>query len=353
MIEISRHLLNEDDTVASALKLLNSLGKELTLFILDSSEKLVGVVTDGDIRRALVKGVQLSDPVKLVMFTEFKYLQWDKYSLSNLRKYREENVKILPIVDVNFKIIRLIKFDVIYSVLPIDVIIMAGGVGERLRPLTLETPKPMLLIGGKPILEHNIDRLRMFGINNIFISVRYLSHKIETYFGDGKEKGLRINYIREEKPLGTIGSVKLVQNYQNDVILIINSDVLTNIDYEDMYKTFIESKADLAVASIGYSVNIPYAIIDIDTNNEVRSLREKPTYTYYANAGIYMINRKYFELIPENEHFNATDLIDSMIRNKAKVVSYKLIGYWLDIGRHEDFQKAQEDIKHLKFWNKI
>lgn len=350
MIEISRHLLNEDDTVASALKLLNSLGKELTLFILDSSEKLVGVVTDGDIRRALVKGVQLSDPVKLVMFTEFKYLQWDKYSLSNLRKYREENVKILPIVDVNFKIIRLIKFDVIYSVLPIDVIIMAGGVGERLRPLTLETPKPMLLIGGKPILEHNIDRLRMFGINNIFISVRYLSHKIETYFGDGKEKGLRINYIREEKPLGTIGSVKLVQNYQNDVILIINSDVLTNIDYEDMYKTFIESRADLAVASIGYSVNIPYAIIDIDTNNEVRSLREKPTYTYYANAGIYMINRKYFELIPENEHFNATDLIDSMIRNKAKVVSYKLIGYWLDIGRHEDFQKAQEDIKHLKFW---
>ena len=350
MIEISRHLLNEDDTVASALKLLNSLGKELTLFILDSSEKLVGVVTDGDIRRALVKGVQLSDPVKLVMFTEFKYLQWDKYSLSNLRKYREENVKILPIVDVNFKIIRLIKFDVIYSVLPIDVIIMAGGVGERLRPLTLETPKPMLLIGGKPILEHNIDRLRMFGINNIFISVRYLSHKIETYFGDGKDKGLRINYIREEKPLGTIGSVKLVQNYQNDVILIINSDVLTNIDYEDMYKTFIESRADLAVASIGYSVNIPYAIIDIDTNNEVRSLREKPTYTYYANAGIYMINRKYFELIPENEHFNATDLIDSMIRNKAKVVSYKLIGYWLDIGRHEDFQKAQEDIKHLKFW---
>lgn len=350
MIEISRHLLNEDDTVASALKLLNSLGNELTLFILDSSEKLVGVVTDGDIRRALVKGVQLSDPVKLVMFTEFKYLQWDKYSLSNLRKYREENVKILPIVDVNFKIIRLIKFDVIYSVLPIDVIIMAGGVGERLRPLTLETPKPMLLIGGKPILEHNIDRLRMFGINNIFISVRYLSHKIETYFGDGKEKGLRINYIREEKPLGTIGSVKLVQNYQNDVILIINSDVLTNIDYEDMYKTFIESGADLAVASIGYSVNIPYAIIDIDTNNEVRSLREKPTYTYYANAGIYMINRKYFELIPENEHFNATDLIDSMIRNKAKVVSYKLIGYWLDIGRHEDFQKAQEDIKHLKFW---
>jgi dTDP-glucose pyrophosphorylase len=350
MIEISRHLLNEDDTVASALKLLNSLGKELTLFILDSSEKLVGVVTDGDIRRALVKGVQLTDPVKLVMFTEFKYLKWDKYSLSNLRKYREENVKILPIVDVNFKIIRLIKFDVIYSVLPIDVIIMAGGVGERLRPLTLETPKPMLLIGGKPILEHNIDRLRMFGINNIFISVRYLSHKIETYFGDGKEKGLRINYIREEKPLGTIGSVKLVQNYQNDVILIINSDVLTNIDYEDMYKTFIESGADLAVASIGYSVNIPYAIIDIDTNNEVRSLREKPTYTYYANAGIYMINRKYFELIPENEHFNATDLIDSMIRNKAKVVSYKLIGYWLDIGRHEDFQKAQEDIKHLKFW---
>ena len=350
MIEISRHLLNEDDTVASALKLLNSLGKELTLFILDSSEKLVGVVTDGDIRRALVKGVQLSDPVKLVMFTEFKYLQWDKYSLSNLRKYREENVKILPIVDVNFKIIRLIKFDVIYSVLPIDVIIMAGGVGERLRPLTLETPKPMLLIGCKPILEHNIDRLRMFGINNIFISVRYLSHKIETYFGDGKDKGLRINYIREEKPLGTIGSVKLVQNYQNDVILIINSDVLTNIDYEDMYKTFIESRADLAVASIGYSVNIPYAIIDIDTNNEVRSLREKPTYTYYANAGIYMINRKYFELIPENEHFNATDLIDSMIRNKAKVVSYKLIGYWLDIGRHEDFQKAQEDIKHLKFW---
>jgi dTDP-glucose pyrophosphorylase len=348
VIDISRHTLKASETVTSALQQLNSLGEDLTLFILDESEKLVGVVTDGDIRRALVKDIQLSDPVSRIMFTQFKYLQWSNYSLNNLRKFREGNIKILPIVDDNFRILRLINFGTVYSVLPLDVVIMAGGKGVRLRPLTLETPKPMLLIGEKPILEHTIDRLVKYGINNIFISVHYLAHKIESYFGDGTNNGLIINYIREEKQLGTIGSVKLTDGYQNDIILIINSDILTNIDYEDMYQTYMESGADMVIASIAYYVTVPYAILDT-VDNEVKSLKEKPTYTYYANAGIYMVNKKYFGLIPYNEHFNATDLIDKMIEKNAKVVSYNLLGYWLDIGRHEDFQKAQEDIKHIKF----
>jgi NDP-sugar pyrophosphorylase family protein len=165
-----------------------------------------------------------------------------------------------------------------------------------------------------------------------------LAEQIIDYFGNGEEKGINITYVREPKPLGTIGSVSLVKEFKNDTILVMNSDLFTNINYEDFYQDFLESNADISIATIPYNVSIPYAILNFKENT-VSSFEEKPSYTYYANAGIYLIKKKMLERIPNGGIFHATDLLQSLIDDNKKVIKYPIIGYWVDIGRHEDFAK--------------
>ena len=163
---------------------------------------------------------------------------------------------------------------------------MAGGRGQRLQPLTNTVPKPLLKVGDKAIMEHNLDRLALFGIDDFWISVKYLGEQIENYFGSGNQKNVKIEYVWENEPLGTIGAVSQIQNFEHDYVLITNSDLLTNIDYEQFFLDFIKQKADLAVLTIPYQVNIPYAVLEMN-NGTVKSFKEKPTYTYYSNGGIY------------------------------------------------------------------
>jgi NDP-sugar pyrophosphorylase family protein len=225
---------------------------------------------------------------------------------------------------------------------------MAGGRGTRLKPLTDDTPKPLLNIADKPIIEHNIDRLISYGIDDFWLSINYLGDQLMDYFKNGEIKGVHINYVTEDRPLGTVGAVRAIKNLQHDTVLITNSDILTNLDYEDFYKDFIQSDADLSVVTIPYEVLIPYAVLDTE-KEWVKSFKEKPTYTYYSNGGIYLIKKDLLNLIPEDEFFNATDLMEELIKQNKNVKSYPLRGYWLDIGKHEDFKKAQEDFKHIKF----
>src|SRR5690606_36251925 len=230
-----------------------------------------------------------------------------------------------------------------------DALLMAGGEGKRLRPLTEKTPKPLLKIGEKPIIEYNIDRLRNVGIKNVNISVNYLAEQLVEYFGDGSERGLNIKYVHEDKPLGTIGSILLVDNFDHEDIIVMNSDLLTNIDYADFFKTFKASDADMAVAATSYHVDVPYAVLEVNDKNVVKSLREKPRYTYFSNAGIYIMKKQLLKMIPPNQFFDITHLMDRVIEMKLKLITYPINGYWLDIGKHEDFKKAQEDVKHIKF----
>jgi len=232
------------------------------------------------------------------------------------------------------------------SILPLRAVIMAGGKGERLRPLTENTPKPMLPLGDKPIIEHNIDRLISFGIDTITISVRYLSDQIINYFGNGSSKGITINYIEEDEPLGTIGCLSQIGKIDHEAILVLNSDVFTNINFEDFYLTFEDENADMAVASIPYSVDIPYAIMELN-DNCITSFKEKPKNTYYANAGIYLIKKESLAHIPKNTFFNATDLMDAIMARTGKLIHSPITGYWIDIGKHDDYNKAREIIKHF------
>lgn len=346
MIDFQRYLIPDTASVREALVTLNKLsGDVLTLFVLDAEDCMVGTLTDGDIRRNLVAGCSLDDKVSVVMHRNFHYIEENNPDVGMIKKLRESDIVLLPSLDSERHIVHVYNLKKHISVLPLDVVLMAGGKGERLRPLTERIPKPLLLVGKKPIIDYNIDRLIHFGVENISVTVNYLKEQIEDHFKEPRD-GVMIKCVREQSFLGTIGAVKNIDSFQNDTVLVMNSDLFTNIDYEDFYLDFHDSGADMAVAAIPYSVNVPYGIFELD-GQDVQGIREKPTYNYYANAGIYLIRRKLLDIIPENAFYNATDFMEAVISKGYKVTQFSLTGYWIDIGKLEDYKKAQEFVKHL------
>lgn len=342
------HLISSGTIIREALKVLDKLSLDAVLFVVDDQKKLVGSLTDGDVRRGLIKGVTVNQPVDDVIQTKPHFIRKGEQDLKKVVKYREKNYRIIPVLDKNDRIVNIINFRFLKSYLPVDVVIMAGGEGTRLRPLTENVPKPLLEVGGKPVLEHNLNRLYVYGMDDFWISVNYLGNQIEDFFGDGSHNNVNIEYVREDKPLGTIGAVSKIDNFKHDYILITNSDILTNLDYENLFLHFLNDDADMAVVTIPYKVDIPYAVLET-TNGHVMSLKEKPTFTYYSNGGIYLIKREIAAQIPKNRFFDATDLMEKLINAGKKVISHPFTGYWLDIGKHEDLQKAQKDISSINF----
>lgn len=343
-----QHLIQRGSTIKDALKLLNELAKDAILFVIDNDDILIGSLTDGDVRRGLINGYSIDDNIEYFIQDNPKYVSKGEKNFQKVIQFRENNYRVLPIVDSKKRVVNVINFREIKSYLPVDAVIMAGGKGQRLLPLTKQTPKPMLKVGEKPIIEHNIDRLALFGIDDFWISVNYLGEQIESYFGDGATKNVHISYVRENKPLGTIGAVSQIQDFKHEYILITNSDLLTNLDYEHFFLDFLAQDAEMAVVTIPYQVNIPYAVLETE-DGRVLNFKEKPTYTYYSNGGVYLVKRSSFDHLPKEEFFNATDLMEVLIKQGKKVYSYNLLGYWLDIGNPQDFEKAQNDIKNIKF----
>lgn len=345
---VERHIISQQTLVLEALERMDALASDATLFVVDDFFRLIGSLTDGDIRRGLMKGFTVDMPVSNFAKANPKFLKQRSINIQDVKTWRERNVKIIPIIDHDGQIVDVINFGKQISYLPIDAVIMAGGLGSRLLPLTLETPKPLLIVGTKPIIEYNIDRLIAHGIKKINISVKYLGEKIVDKFGDGCNKNAQIKYIFEEEPLGTIGAVSKIYDFANEYILVMNSDLLTNIDLEDMFTTLVANDGDMIVATTPYQVKVPYGIIE-SSNGLITELKEKPTFTYYSNAGIYIFKRDVISYIPKDSFFNATDLMQALMNVKKKVLQFPILGYWLDIGRHEDYAKAQIDINHIRF----
>lgn len=348
MRHYKEHLILSGTTIRKALEVLEKLSHDAISFIVDDGDRLIGSLTDGDVRRGLIKGAELDQPVDDIIQSNPRFIRKGDQDIQKVIEYRENDFKIIPILDQQDHIVNVINFGVLKSYLPIDAVIMAGGKGTRLRPLTSNTPKPLLKVGDKPILEHNIQRLSLFGLDDFWISLNYLGEQIEDYFGNGHSKNLNINYIWESEPLGTIGSLAGIDNFIHDYVLVTNSDILTNLDYEDFFLRFKEADADFAVVTIPYKVDIPYAVLET-TNGHIVDFKEKPTYTYYSNGGIYLMKREITNRIPKNSFYNTTDLMEDLIKDNKKVISYPLNGYWLDIGKHEDYEKAQIDIDTIKF----
>jgi len=343
-----KHLLKTGSTIREALARLEILAKDAILFVVDDDDHLVGSLTDGDVRRGLLRGIMIDQAVDEIIQSHPRFIRKDDHDLNKVIEYRENNFRLLPIIDKNNKVINVINFRELKSYLPVDAVIMAGGRGKRLSPLTDEIPKPLLKLGDKPIIEFNLERLALFGIDDFWICLKYLGNQIEDWGGDGRNRNINIQYVYEEEPLGTIGAVSLIKNLSHDYVLVANSDILTNIDYEHFFLDFLKQEADLSVVTIPYAVDIPYAVLETNNGN-VLNFREKPTYTYYSNGGIYLMKKEIINFIPNHKSFDATDLIEMLLRAGRKVASYALAGYWLDIGRHEDYLKAQKDITHIKF----
>lgn len=340
------HLIISGSTVKQALRQLNELSQDAILFVVNEQEQLIGSLTDGDVRRGLLKDYSVSDPIDGIIQGSPKFIRKGDNNIEKIISYREDYYRILPVLDDRNKVVNVINFRNTKSYLPVDAVIMAGGRGQRLQPLTDTIPKPLLKVGDKPIMEHNLDRLASYGIDDFWVSVKYLGEQIESYFGDGKGKNIRIEYVWESFPMGTIGAVSKIKNFEHDYILVTNSDLLTNVDYEHFFLEFIKQDADLAVLTIPYQVNIPYAVLETE-NNFIKSFKEKPTFTYYSNGGIYLMKKEVLQYVPQSFFFNSTDLMEKLIEQKHKVISYPFFGYWLDIGKHDDFKKAQTDLKQL------
>lgn len=342
------HIISKDVTLIEALSRINKLAPEpLVLFVVDESNRMLGTLTDGDSRRALISGASVNDSAEKIMHRNFNYMRSDDIqNVKEIRRQKEMLMKLVPILDDDYHIVDIINLEKFKTRLPVDAVMMAGGKGERLRPLTEKTPKPLLPVGDKAIIDHNVDRLISYGITHISVTVNYLKEQIEAHYQE-QRNGIQIHTVREPKYLGTIGSIKFVPLFYNDTVLLMNSDVFTNIDYEDFYLHFQQHDAEMSVAAIPYNVSIPYGILDLDGRN-IHGLLEKPKYTYYANAGIYLIKRRALNEIPDDTFFNATDLVEKLIAEGRKVIRYPLNGTWIDIGNPQEYQKANDLVKHLK-----
>lgn len=344
-------LIHKDKTLLQVLKQLNDILyksdiSRLILFVVDDYGQVIGSLTDGDVRRSLVKNADLTMKAADVCNRDFLF-EYEKIDFLDLQTYRKKDIKILPILDSDKKLVRIIDLEKTKSQLPLECMIMAGGRGKRLSPLTDTVPKPMLLLGDKPIIEHNIDRLISFGIKKIYISLKYLGEQIKGYLGDGKSKGISIEYIWENEPLGTAGALSLVPKFETDNVLLMNSDLFTDVNFEDLYLNLIAQKADMVVASTEYKIDVPYAVFETK-DNTVTNFKEKPSYIYHSNAGVYIFKKELIDKIPKNEFYDITDLMEKLVKEGGKLIHNPIMGFWIDIGSPVDYKQAQEFIKHIK-----
>ena len=344
-----RYIIKQDETLLSALSRINSIGEgPLVLFAIDEKGRMQGTLTDGDSRRALIAGASVNDPISKVINRNYQSLvDGVDFDVRHLRLQKQMKMHLVPILDKNHHIIDIIDLERFRTKLPVDAVIMAGGKGERLRPLTEKTPKPLLKVGDKCIIDYNIDNLINFGVDHISVTVNYLKEQLEEHY-ENPRNGVKINTVREPKFLGTIGGLQFVPKFYHDTVLLMNSDLFTNINFEDFYLHFEEHQADMSAVAIPYSVSVPYGIFDICDKRIIKGIFEKPTYNYYANAGIYLIRREMLDkYIPHDAFFNATDFIDKLVSERRKVIRFPLSGYWIDIGNKQEYQKAMDLVKHL------
>lgn len=347
----SKLIVSSSFSVKNALTHFNNSTDHL-LFIVDENNFLLGTLTDGDIRRGIIKGLRIENNIIDFLNPSFKsVLNKADLKTEKVKSLLNDGIVIIPVLDSKGRIIELINLSKLKAIVPVTAIIMAGGRGIRLMPLTKDRPKPMLEIDGRPIIEHVVDRLISFGVSDIYISVRYLSDQIKEYFGNGDSKNINIKYIDEDEPLGTMGAISVLKNNKKlqDNLLVLNSDLLTNIDFESMFNKHVLNKSDYTIASIPYRIDIPYAIMETK-NSEITDILEKPTYNYHVNAGIYLFKTELIKELKDNSYMDAPDFAKKIIEmpNK-KLTFYQILGYWKDIGKHEDLIEARENFVNIKF----
>jgi dTDP-glucose pyrophosphorylase len=343
-----RHLLiSESQTIGEAIQSIDRNAKGIVL-IVDSENRLLGTVTDGNIRRAILGGVSLQSCVKDLVGADWEYpdpiaAEIGLPSHEMLSLMREKGVRQLPLLDKERRVSDLVTLEDLVPETRTDLtaVVMAGGEGMRLRPLTEDLPKPMLPVGGRPVMEHIIDGLRDAGIRQVNVTTHYKPQAIVNHFGDGSDFGVQIGYVSEDEPLGTAGALGLM-DVPDAPVLVINGDILTKTDFRAMLTFHEENQADLTIGVREFDFRVPFGVVETE-GVRVSAVKEKPSLTFFANAGLYLLDPKVYEFIPDGKPMDMTDLIDVLLAEEKRVVSFPICEYWMDIGQHEDYEKAKSD----------
>jgi dTDP-glucose pyrophosphorylase/CBS domain-containing protein len=341
-------LVTPERTLLEIMAVINEVGHGVAI-VVDEQERLLDLVTDGDLRRAVLKGRNLKMP-----FSEFRHADHRPFTLpvgtSRLRAFafmREKQLRQIPLIDCDGRITDLIELDELVSENEFPTaVVMAGGFGTRLRPLTNNVPKPLLPVGDKPVLQRTVEQLKSSGVIRVHMATHYMPEAISDHFGNGKAYGVDIDYVHEQQPLGTAGVLSLIAEKQAESpLLVVNGDIVTRVSYRAMFDFHRESQADMTVAVRQYEFSVPYGVVDTD-GSEILGIREKPTSKMFVNAGIYILGPQVPRYVPSGRRFDMTDLIAALLTDRKRVVPFPISEYWLDIGQMDDYERAQYDAQN-------
>ena len=339
-----------ESSIPEALAQMDKSGAGIVL-VVGEDGKLLGTVTDGDIRRGILANMSFDAPVGKLLDQKAgsSYAQPIVETIgadatAMLRTLRRHRIRHLPLVDLEQRVVGLVTLDEFVSreTPPLQAVVMAGGYGTRLRPLTDELPKSMLPVGGRPLLELIIEQLRQSGISRVNLTTHYRKDVIAQHFGDGHGFGVDIQYVEEDQPLGTAGALSLLETTDSP-ILVINGDILTRIDFRNMLDFHREHEADMSVAIRPEEFRLPYGVVTTD-GVTITGISEKPVVKHLINAGIYLLNPSVCRYIPAGQPYDMPELIENLVKDGRRVVGFPVGEYWIDIGKAEDYQRACDDV---------
>ena len=335
-------LINQDCNIRDAIKKINKNSRR-TLFVVNKKKKLIGSITDGDLRSLFLKGnISNQILVKKVMNKNPIFLYFGEYNKNKEKKLLQNEIQIVPIINKKQEIINIIERENIRKIFlaKIPLLIVAGGLGKRMRPLTERIPKPMVKISGKPIIEYIIRDAKNQGIENIIISTGYLGKKIKNFFGNGKKLKININYLEENKPLGTAGFINKLKNEKIETLLVTNGDVMSKIDYFSLINFHLNKKSNATMAVREYQIQSKFGIVK-DNKNKFIKVEEKPTFKYLINAGQYVLEKKVFKHVKKNESIDMPNFFMRLKKLRTKIFIYSFSNSWNDIA-------SVKDLNHFK-----
>lgn len=330
-------------TIREALKIIDSGAMQIAI-VVDDNDRLIGTLTDGDIRRGLLNNLTLDDGIESVIFKTPTIAKLSDTKEEILQKALGKKLHQIPIVDDERRVIGIKEIEELVRphVKPNAVVLMVGGLGSRLRPLTENTPKPMLKVGNKPILQTIVEKFAEYGFVNIVMCVNYKSHIIQDYFGDGSAYGVKIEYVLEEQRMGTAGALSLLRSAPQEPFFVMNGDLLTNINFEHLLDYHTSQNAIATMCVREYDFQVPYGVVNLE-GNHILSIQEKPVHKFFVSAGIYMLSPDILNMIPKNEFYDMPTLFEALIQESKKTVSFPIREYWLDIGRMEEYERANSE----------
>lgn len=340
-------LLSSDTSIFQAIKIIDDAALQIAL-VVDDQRRLLGTVTDGDIRRGILAGLTLDKPVDCIMNRQPRTVSPENSRENALAIIHTTTLQQVPVVDDQGRVIGL---ESVNSLIRRQhhsnyVILMAGGIGSRLHPLTTDRPKPLLNVGGKPVLETIVDGFIEQGFKHFFIALNYKGNMIKEHFGDGSNKGVCIEYLEEKKQLGTAGALSLFPCKTQQPVVVMNGDILTKIDFSRLLRFHHGCQAQATVCVRNCLFQIPYGVLETDSEY-VASIQEKPFLRYVTNAGVYVLEPSVLNRIPQNGFINMTDILQGLLAADEKVAAFPIREYWIDIGRIDDYGRANVEFSEV------